>query len=150
MNDKTNRTPHAAKRFALFVILITLLVWSFGRIDRAISCFAILLLFFLAPHHIHRLAVKRIIQKHGFRLNAFGHRDEARKLIGGSAPVVVAYRHPRHPSGYQAHELWKETGSLEPDSLQTVSKTIRPGTLLFVILAEEQIPLPVNSTRLEP
>jgi hypothetical protein len=71
--------------------------------------------------------------------------DEARGLIRESAPVVVTYRHDNHPSPHQLHELWKDVGSPTPDShavSQTLSRILRPGTLVFVLSPRENVPLP--------
>ena len=71
--------------------------------------------------------------------------DEARKLIRESTSVVVAYRADDRPPPNQWHELWKEMGPVEPDSeaaLKTFSRVLRPGTLVFILSARENVPLP--------
>jgi hypothetical protein len=71
--------------------------------------------------------------------------DEARGLIRESTPVAVAYRHDDRPPPHQFHELWKDTGPPAPDSDavgQTFSRTLRPGTLVFILSARENVPQP--------
>jgi hypothetical protein len=71
--------------------------------------------------------------------------DEARKLIRKSTPVVVAYRDGDRASRNQNHTLWKESGSPLPDSEQvwrTFSRILRPGTLVFILSARENVARP--------
>ncbi len=71
--------------------------------------------------------------------------DEARGLIRKSMPVAVTYWHDDLPSPHQLHELWKEMGSPAPFSdavSQTLSRTLRAGTLVFVLSARENAPMP--------
>lgn len=71
--------------------------------------------------------------------------DEARELIRKSTPVVIAYRDDDRPERRQFHRLWKETGSPLPDSeavWRTFSRILRPGTLVFILSARENIPQP--------
>lgn len=71
--------------------------------------------------------------------------DEARGLIRESTPVVIAYRDDNRRRSHQFHKLWKETGSPMPDSeavWRTFSRILRPGTLVFVLSARENVPQP--------
>ena len=71
--------------------------------------------------------------------------DEARALIRESTPVVVTYRHDDRLSLQQSHELWKEMGSPMPDSdavQRTFLRILRPGTLVFILSARENVPVP--------
>jgi hypothetical protein len=71
--------------------------------------------------------------------------DEARRLIRQPTPVAVAYRHDDLPSQHQLHQLWKESGPPVPDSeavFRTYSRILRPGTLVFVLSASENVPVP--------
>jgi hypothetical protein len=71
--------------------------------------------------------------------------DEARRLIRKDTPIVVAYREEERPSQHQGHKLWKEVGAPVPDSDvvgQTLSRLLRPGTLVFILPARESVPLP--------
>lgn len=71
--------------------------------------------------------------------------DEARGLMRPSTPVVVAYRPDDQPSPHQSHELWKDMGTPMPDSeavRQTLARLLRPGTLVFVLSARENLPQP--------
>jgi hypothetical protein len=71
--------------------------------------------------------------------------DEARGLIRKSMPVAVTYWHDDLPPPHQLHELWKEMGSPAPFSdavSQTLSRTLRAGTLVFVLSARENAPMP--------
>jgi hypothetical protein len=70
---------------------------------------------------------------------------EARGLLRKTTPVVVTYRQEDRPSSPQLHELWKDLGSSLPDDeavWQTFSRVLRPGTLVFILSARENIPRP--------
>jgi hypothetical protein len=70
---------------------------------------------------------------------------EARRLIRTSMPVVVAYRPDDRPLPHQLHELWKEMGPAMPDSdavSQTFLRILRPGTLVFILSARDNITVP--------
>jgi len=59
--------------------------------------------------------------------------------------VVVTYRHDDRPSPLQLYELWKDMGSPVPDSAavsQTFARLLRPGTLVFILSARENVPEP--------
>ena len=87
-------------------------------------------------------ATVRVVQEVGWKHVTV---DEARELIGDSLPVVVAFRGDGHPSRHQPHKLWKEAGSPQPDSdpvWQTFTRMLRPGTLVFILSARENIPQP--------
>jgi hypothetical protein len=71
--------------------------------------------------------------------------EEARGLIRRTTPVVVAYRQDDRPSPHQLHELWKEMGPPRSDGeavRQTFSRAFRPGTLVFILSARENAPVP--------
>jgi hypothetical protein len=71
--------------------------------------------------------------------------DEARRLLGETTPVVVTYRHDDRPPPQSLHELWKEMGSPQPDSEalgRTFARLLRPGSLIFVLSARENVPQP--------
>jgi hypothetical protein len=71
--------------------------------------------------------------------------NDARGLIRESTPVVVTYRPDDRTSPAQAHELWKEMGALMPDRdavQQTYSRILKPGTLVFVLSARENVAQP--------
>jgi hypothetical protein len=71
--------------------------------------------------------------------------DEARGLIRAPTPVVVTCQNDDHPLPHQLHELWKEMGRPLQDSaavLQTFSRVVRPGTLVFILSSRENAPLP--------
>jgi len=70
---------------------------------------------------------------------------EARGLIREATPVAVTYRHDDRAEPQQLHELWKEIGPPTPDSdaiRQTLSRSLRPGTLVFILSARENVPVP--------
>lgn len=71
--------------------------------------------------------------------------DEARRLIRVTTPVAVSYRQEDRPAPHQFHELWKDMGPSPPDSAavrQTFARMLRPGTLVFILSARENVPLP--------
>jgi hypothetical protein len=71
--------------------------------------------------------------------------DDARRLIRESMPVVVAYRQDDRPPWEGLHELWKEVGPPMPESdavAGTFFRLLRPGTLVFVLSARENLPVP--------
>ncbi len=71
--------------------------------------------------------------------------DEARSRIRHSTPVVIASVDDDHPPEYQAHTLWRSIGPPLPGSeaaLQTAARVLRPGTLIFILSATENIPRP--------
>jgi hypothetical protein len=71
--------------------------------------------------------------------------DEARRLIRGATPVAVAYREPDRAFGNQQHKIWNQVGPVLPDSeavARTFSRLLRPGTLVFVLAATENAPVP--------
>jgi len=75
---------------------------------------------------------------------------EARKLIREAMPVVVTYRHDDRPAPdqkdpRQTHPLWKVMGPPTPDSdavWRTFSRTLRAGTVVFILSASENVPRP--------
>jgi len=78
-------------------------------------------------------------------LTASGRFGQASMMACRSTPVVVAYRHDDRPSPHQLHRLWKEMGAPSPDSAavsRTFSRILRPGTLVFILSARENVPHP--------
>jgi hypothetical protein len=70
---------------------------------------------------------------------------EARRLIREATPLVVAYRQDERPAPSPSHQLWKDVGSPMPDSddvRHTLARVLRPGTLVFVLSARENVPQP--------
>jgi hypothetical protein len=57
--------------------------------------------------------------------------DEARRLIRDLTMVVVAFRPDDRPSSLPASRLWQETDSEAVG--RTISRVLRPGTLVFVV-----------------
>ncbi len=87
-------------------------------------------------------AIVLVVQETGWKKTTV---DEARRLIHEPTPVVVAYRHDDRPSLYQSHRMWKDIGPPAPDSeavSRTLSRILRPGTLIFVLSASENAPRP--------
>jgi hypothetical protein len=83
-----------------------------------------------------------VVQDTGLKKITIG---DARGLIRKPMPVMVAYRQDNRPSPNQPHELWKEMGPPVPDNEavgQTFSQILRPGTLIFVLSASENVPQP--------
>jgi hypothetical protein len=71
--------------------------------------------------------------------------DEARKQIRDPTAVVLAYRTDRGSPFPSMHQLWKYTGSPAPDGAavaRTLSRIVRPGTLVFVLPAPPNGPRP--------
>jgi hypothetical protein len=59
--------------------------------------------------------------------------------------VAVAFRHDDRPAPERWHWLWKVTGAPTSDSdavRQTLSRTLRPGTLVFILSARENVAVP--------
>jgi len=70
---------------------------------------------------------------------------EARDMMHESTPVVVTYRDHDCPSLHQFHRLWNEAGPPSPDSepvWRMFSQILRPGALVFVLSARENVPQP--------
>ena len=70
---------------------------------------------------------------------------EARGLIREATPVVVTYRRDDELPRRGFHRLWSEAGKPVPDSeavLRTFSRVLRPGTLVFVLSARENVVAP--------
>ncbi|MGA2500686.1 MAG: hypothetical protein ABSH20_23355 [Tepidisphaeraceae bacterium] len=71
--------------------------------------------------------------------------DQARRLIHGSTPVAVAWRHEDRPTGDPLYKLWSGAGEPAPDSgavLRTFARMLRTGTLVFILSARENVPVP--------
>jgi hypothetical protein len=67
---------------------------------------------------------------------------EARALIQEPTPVMIAYRHDNRPLP-AASELLNEAGPAQPDSdavLKTLSRVLRPGTLIFILPQQQVLP----------
>jgi hypothetical protein len=83
-----------------------------------------------------------LVQETGLKKIAMA---EARGLIRNTTLVAVSYRQDDQPLPPQFHELWKDMGPLPPDSdavQQTFTRMLRPGTLVFVLSARENLPVP--------
>ncbi len=57
--------------------------------------------------------------------------DEVRRLIRDPTTVVVAHRSDERPSSLPSSRLWQETDSEAVG--RTISRVLRPGTLVFVV-----------------
>jgi hypothetical protein len=71
--------------------------------------------------------------------------DEARALIRKATPVAVTYRPEQRQPPPRFSELLQDVGSLPPDSeavQQTLSRLLRPGTLVFILPTSEGLPQP--------
>jgi hypothetical protein len=83
-----------------------------------------------------------VVQKTGCKKISL---DEARSLIRRTIPVVITYRQDDlRPSG-QWHHLSKEMGPAAPDGEavgRMFSGVLQPGTLIFVLSAKENVPVP--------
>lgn len=70
---------------------------------------------------------------------------DARPRIKHSATVALTYRPDARPQPNQLHTLWTEIGQPAADDdagMQTLARTLRPGTLVFVLPAAESVPVP--------
>ena len=71
--------------------------------------------------------------------------EEARKLLVKATSVALAFRaDDRAAEGHQ-QELWQEVGAPSPDGevvRRMLSKTLRPGTLVFILSARDNVPQP--------
>ncbi|QEH35421.1 hypothetical protein OJF2_39730 [Aquisphaera giovannonii] len=71
--------------------------------------------------------------------------DEARRRIRGETPVVIAYRPDDRPSPRLDGTLWQDAGPAPPDGeavRRTLAAVLRPGTLVFVLSAADNVPVP--------
>jgi hypothetical protein len=76
--------------------------------------------------------------------------DEARRLIRQATPVVIAYRQDERTGegsapGNDLYRLWTGIGPVAADSeaaVTTFSRTLRPGTLFFVLSSRANVPEP--------
>lgn len=71
--------------------------------------------------------------------------NEARRLLREPMPVAIAYRADDYIAPDRAGELWKEAGPPAPDGDavgRTFARLLRPGTLVFVLSARENVPVP--------
>ncbi|HKD36107.1 MAG TPA: hypothetical protein VKB78_04880 [Pirellulales bacterium] len=70
---------------------------------------------------------------------------DARSRFKRSTPVAIAFRPENRPNPNPLHQLWTEVGPAAADdeaARQTLAKTLRPGTLVFVFDASEKVPVP--------
>jgi hypothetical protein len=74
------------------------------------------------------------------------HRiDAARPLVRESTPVVIAFRQESASAEDGSFALLTELGHAQPDSSavrQTLSQTLRPGTLVLILSTSDNVPLP--------
>ncbi|HEV3344502.1 MAG TPA: hypothetical protein VG125_29265 [Pirellulales bacterium] len=97
---------------------------------------------YFRPHEGRRElkeATVLLVQKAGLKSISAG---EARALIDGPTPVVIAHRYDDRPLP-AASEIFSEVGPAQPDSdavLKTLSRVLRPGTLIFIL--PKQVTLP--------
>jgi hypothetical protein len=71
--------------------------------------------------------------------------SKARGLIRGSMPLVIAYRQDDRRPSDQGFQLSREIGPPAPDGqavLRMFSRVLQPGTLVFVLSAKENVPVP--------
>jgi len=71
--------------------------------------------------------------------------DEARAFASKPTVVALAFREDDQPALGEPHQLWKEIGPPRPDDEaagQTLSRILRPGTLVFILPARDKVPLP--------
>jgi hypothetical protein len=86
-------------------------------------------------------AVVGVVQESGLRRITI---DDARKRIQEPTVVVILYKRDELSFPKQTHELWKESAAPKADSAavwRTLSQTLRPGTLVF-LLAPPELPPP--------
>jgi len=70
--------------------------------------------------------------------------EEARVVTSRPVPVAIAWSDDEPVPG-QTYQLWKYAGAPRPDGQaaeQTLTRLLRPGTLVFVLPARDQVPLP--------
>jgi hypothetical protein len=83
-----------------------------------------------------------VVQKTGCKKISLA---EARDLIRRPMPVVVTYRQDDRRPPEDWRHLSKETGPAAPDGAavgRTFSGLLQPGTLVFVLSAKENVPVP--------
>jgi hypothetical protein len=83
-----------------------------------------------------------VVQKTGCKRISL---DEARSLIRRPIPVVITYRQDDRRPSDQWYHLSKEMGAPAPDGEavgRTFSGVLQPGTLIFVLSAKENVPMP--------
>jgi hypothetical protein len=83
-----------------------------------------------------------VVQKTGCKKISL---DEARGLIRAPLTVVIAYRQDDRQPSNRPYNLSKEMGSAAPDGEavgRTLSGVLQPGTLVFVLSANENRPTP--------
>ncbi|HVW00821.1 MAG TPA: hypothetical protein VHB77_10785 [Planctomycetaceae bacterium] len=70
--------------------------------------------------------------------------NEARRFIREPAPAAVVYRPENREPGFRSGQLWKELVPSMPESeavRRTFARALRPGTLVFVLSATENVPV---------
>ena len=85
-----------------------------------------------------------VVQKTGCKRISL---DEARGLIRNTVPVVITYRRDdgRPPEPVPSSWHLKEIGPPSPDAeavARVFSRILQPGTLVFVLSAKENVPMP--------
>lgn len=71
--------------------------------------------------------------------------DEARDLLPDLQPVVIAFRKGDSPPVERQFQLLSSAGPVEPDdhaARQVLSHVLRPGTLVFILSPDDNVPLP--------
>jgi hypothetical protein len=71
--------------------------------------------------------------------------NEARRYIRDPVPAAVIYRPENREPGFRSGQLWKELVPSMPESeavQRTFGRALRPGTLVFVLSAGENAPVP--------
>jgi hypothetical protein len=71
--------------------------------------------------------------------------NEARTYIRDPVPAAVLYRPENREPGFRSGQLWKELLPAMPESeavRRTLGRALRPGTLVFVLSASENAPVP--------
>ncbi len=83
-----------------------------------------------------------VVQKTGCKKISL---EEAGSMIRRPMPVVITYRQDDRRPSDQSYHLWKEMGPAAPDG-EAVGRTfcgvLQPGTLIFVLSAKENVPMP--------
>jgi hypothetical protein len=82
-----------------------------------------------------------LVQENGLKKISLA---EARRLVRDPTLVAISYRE-EESSPDHLYELWKDAGSPAPDSEavgRTFARMLRPGTLIFILSARENVPAP--------
>jgi hypothetical protein len=70
--------------------------------------------------------------------------DEARAMIANPTPIVPAFYDEASPAN-PLYQLWRDSGQPRPDDdavRRTLLALVRPGTMIFILSAQENIPVP--------